>query len=99
MVGCILGFISFWRTGIFAADLWKTIRRKRLEIGIPFSDFPLVPALIRPFLGWALDRWGKRPFLLFGLSGYLLATLVFAYLTAALICSFLPSRMGKIADR
>jgi DHA1 family multidrug resistance protein-like MFS transporter len=49
-----------------------------LEIGGMFSVFSLVPALIRPFLGRALDRWGRRPFLLMGLGGYMVATLVFS---------------------
>jgi MFS family permease len=35
--------------------------------------------MIRPFLGRALDRWGRRPFLVLGFAGYLLATLVFAF--------------------
>ena len=30
-----------------------------------------------PLVGWALDRYGRRPFLLGGLAGYLLANLVF----------------------
>lgn len=57
----------------------KQLGASALEIGGFFSAFSLVPALIRPFLGRALDRWGRRPFLLFGLFGYLLATLVFAF--------------------
>ena len=49
-----------------------------LEIGALFSALALVPVFVRPFLGRVLDRWGRRPFLLLGLGGYLLAMLVFA---------------------
>ena len=49
-----------------------------LEIGALFSALALVPVFIRPFLGRLLDRWGRRPFLLLGFGGYLLAMLVFS---------------------
>lgn len=49
-----------------------------VEIGGLFSVFALVPVVVRPVLGRALDRWGRRPFLLLGLSGYLAAMAVFA---------------------
>lgn len=49
-----------------------------LEVGAFFSAFSVVPVLVRPFLGRALDRWGRRPFLLMGLAGYLTAVLAFA---------------------
>ena len=48
-----------------------------LEVGGLFSAISVVPLVARPFLGWALDRWGRRPFLLLGLSGYAAATGVF----------------------
>jgi MFS family permease len=49
-----------------------------VEIGGLFSAFALVPVVVRPLLGRALDRWGRRPFLLLGLSGYVAAMVVFA---------------------
>lgn len=57
----------------------REIGASAMEIGGFFSAFSLVPAIIRPFLGKALDRWGRRPFLIVGLSGYLLATVVFSF--------------------
>lgn len=57
----------------------KELGASALEIGGFFSALSLVPAIIRPFLGRALDRWGRRPFLVLGFAGYLLATLVFAF--------------------
>ena len=56
----------------------KEIGASALEIGGFFSAYSLVPAIIRPFLGRALDRWGRRPFLIIGLGGYLLAIAVFS---------------------
>lgn len=49
-----------------------------VEIGGMFSAFALVPVVVRPFLGRALDRWGRRPFLLLGLLGYAVAMVFFA---------------------
>ena len=57
----------------------REIGASALEIGGFFSAFSLVPAIIRPFLGKALDRWGRRPFLIIGLVGYLVATIVFSF--------------------
>jgi len=57
----------------------REIGASALEIGGFFSAFSLVPAIIRPFLGKALDRWGRRPFLIIGLVGYLFATIVFSF--------------------
>ena len=48
-----------------------------LQVGGFFSAISLVPLVVRPFLGRALDRWGRRPFLLLGLSGYAAATILF----------------------
>ena len=56
----------------------KELGASALEIGGMFTAFSIVPAIIRPFLGRALDRWGRKPFLLIGLGGYLIATLLFS---------------------
>jgi MFS transporter, DHA1 family, multidrug resistance protein len=53
-----------------------------LEVGAFFSAFSIVPVIVRPLLGRALDRWGRRPFLLAGLAGYLAAVLAFALATS-----------------
>ncbi len=50
-----------------------------LEVGAFFSAFSIVPVVVRPLLGRALDRWGRRPFLLAGLAGYLAAVVAFAF--------------------
>ncbi len=55
----------------------KELGATALEVGVFFSAFSLVPVIVRPFLGRAMDRWGRRPFLLLGLLGYAVAMLVF----------------------
>lgn len=55
----------------------KELGASALEVGVFFSAFSLVPVIVRPFLGRAMDRWGRRPFLLLGLLGYAVAMLVF----------------------
>lgn len=67
------GILSFVLP-IYGRELGATA----LEIGGMFSAFALVPVLVRPFLGRALDRWGRRPFLLLGLAGYVVAMIFFA---------------------
>lgn len=56
-----------------------------LEVGAFFSAFSVVPVVVRPLLGRALDRWGRRPFLLAGLAGYSAAALGFAFADAVWI--------------
>ncbi len=55
----------------------KELGASAVEIGGLFSALALVPIFVRPFLGFALDRWGRRPFLLLGLGGYVVAMIVF----------------------
>jgi MFS family permease len=55
----------------------KELGASALRVGGLFSAIALVPVVVRPFLGRALDRWGRRPFLLLGLSGYAVAMVVF----------------------
>ncbi len=55
------------------------------EVGILFSATAIVPIFVRPFLGRALDRWGRRPFLLLGLGSYAIAMLVFSFSNTILL--------------
>ncbi len=49
------------------------------EVGGLFSALFALPVVIRPFLGRALDRWGRRPFFLAGLLGYGLSIVMFCF--------------------
>jgi MFS family permease len=53
-----------------------------LEIGLFFSIFALMTVLLRPAAGWALDRYGRRPFFLLGLALYAATMLGFAAIDA-----------------
>ncbi|MGD2104501.1 MAG: MFS transporter [Anaerolineae bacterium] len=55
----------------------KELGASALQVGGFFSAISLVPLVVRPFLGRAMDRWGRRPFLLVGLAGYTAATAIF----------------------
>lgn len=60
----------------------KELGATALEVGGFFSAVSFVPVVVRPFLGRALDRWGRRPFLLLGLLGYVVAMVVFCFADA-----------------
>jgi DHA1 family multidrug resistance protein-like MFS transporter len=49
-----------------------------IEIGLFFSAFSLMTVLLRPVVGVALDRYGRRPFFTAGLLGYALTMATFA---------------------
>ncbi|RPI79937.1 MAG: MFS transporter [Desulfobacteraceae bacterium] len=57
----------------------KNLGASAFEIGLLFFVFLIVPTVVRPFIGPFLDRWGRRPFLLIGLFGYVLAMIVFCF--------------------
>jgi len=57
----------------------KELGATALEVGGFFSAISFVSVVVRPFLGRAMDRWGRRPFLLLGLLGYAVATVVFCF--------------------
>jgi len=66
------GILSFVLP-IYSRELGATA----LQVGALFSAYSFVPVIVRPFLGRALDRWGRRPFLLLGLLGYVAAMIIF----------------------
>jgi DHA1 family multidrug resistance protein-like MFS transporter len=73
-------FLVSWPFGILSFVLpiyGKELGATALQVGAFFSAFSFVPVIVRPFLGRALDRWGRRPFLLLGLGGYAAAMVVF----------------------
>jgi len=48
-----------------------------LEIGSLFSAFSLATVLLRPLVGRAIDRYGRKPFFLVGIGAYLASMLLF----------------------
>jgi len=67
-----LGILSFVLP-IYGKELGATA----LEIGTLFSAFSVMTVLLRPVLGRLMDRYGRRPFLLLGVMGYVGAVLLF----------------------
>lgn len=63
----------------------KELGASALEVGGFFSAAFLAPVFVRPFLGRALDKWGRRPFLLMGLGGYLISMVIFSMSTTVLL--------------
>ncbi len=63
----------------------KEMGASALEVGAFFSAFSVIPVIVRPFLGRALDRWGRRPFLLLGLAGYVGAMIMFCFANTVML--------------
>lgn len=57
----------------------KELGANALEIGVIFSAFSVMTILMRPLVGWALDRFGRRLFYVIGMLGYALTMVAFAY--------------------
>jgi MFS transporter, DHA1 family, multidrug resistance protein len=58
----------------------KEIGASAVEIGLFFSTFALMTVLLRPIVGVALDRLGRKPFLLAGIAGYATTMVAFAFM-------------------
>ena len=59
---------------VYGAQLGASV----VEIGLFFAAFSLMTVLLRPVVGWGLDRWGRRGFFLAGVAGYALTMFGFA---------------------
>jgi len=71
--------LPFFIMGLLLPVYGKELGASALEIGGIFSAFSVMTILMRPLVGWALDRFGRRPFYLLGMLGYALTMLAFAY--------------------
>ena len=69
----------FFMLGMLLPIYGKDMGANALEIGVIFSAFSVMTILLRPVVGWALDRFGRRPFYVAGMLGYALTMVGFAY--------------------
>ena len=79
----------------FALPIYgQEIGADAIQIGLFFSAFSLMTVLIRPLVGNALDRYGRRPFALVGVMGYALTMFAFAFSTEVWIITLARALQG-----
>lgn len=71
--------LPFGILGFLLPIYGKALGASPLEIGLFFSVFFLMLVVLRPVIGAGLDRFGRRPFFIAGLLGYVAAMLAFAF--------------------
>lgn len=71
--------LPFFIMGLILPIYGKELGASGLEIGVIFSAFSVMTILMRPVVGWALDRFGRRPFYVAGMIGYALTMVAFAF--------------------
>ena len=69
----------FFIMGLLLPIYGKDAGASAVEIGLIFSAFSVITILMRPIVGWALDRFGRRPFFVLGMLAYALTMVGFAY--------------------
>jgi MFS family permease len=69
----------FFIMGLILPLQSKGIGANAIQIGLIFSAFSVMSILLRPIVGWALDRFGRRRFYVMGSFVYVLAMVSFAY--------------------
>lgn len=74
-------FVSqpFFIMGLLLPVYGKGVGANAVEIGLIFSAFSIITIIVRPIVGWALDKFGRRPFFVLGMLGYALTMVSFAY--------------------
>jgi MFS transporter, DHA1 family, multidrug resistance protein len=75
----ILISLPFGILGFVLPIYGKALGASAVEIGLFFSVFFLMLVILRPVIGAGLDRFGRRPFFIAGLFGYVSAMLAFAF--------------------
>lgn len=74
----LLGSLAFGMLQFMLPVYSRQLGASALAIGGLFSGFSLVLLLTRPLTGWAMDRFGRKPFFVAGLFGYAAAMALFA---------------------
>jgi MFS family permease len=69
----------FFMMGMLLPIYGREMGANAVEIGLIFSAFSIMTILMRPIVGWALDRFGRRPFYVIGMLGYAVTMVGFAY--------------------
>jgi len=72
--------MPFFILGLLLPIYGKEIGASVVEIGLFFSAFSLMTVLLRPLVGWGLDRFGRRNFFLAGAAGYAVTMVGFAFI-------------------
>ena len=100
-VGIIVPFLP-----LYARDLGAN----GVMLGLIFSSFSLSRAFVVPWLGGLSDRWGRRPFIISGMAGYGVTSLLFMWAASSEALVFtrllqgvfaamvLPIAMALVAD-
>jgi MFS family permease len=72
--------VGIGQTIVFAvlAPLGRDLGLSEIQVGTIIAGSSLVFFLASPLWGRASDRWGRKPVILIGLTGYTIGTLVFA---------------------
>jgi MFS family permease len=78
-LACLLVSFPFGTLTFLLPIHGRQLGASAVQIGSLFSALSLVPVIVRPLLGPALDRYGRKPFLLLGLGGYAIAMGLFAF--------------------
>jgi len=72
--------MPFFILGLMLPVYGREIGASVVEIGLFYSAFSLMTVLMRPLVGWGLDRLGRRGFFLAGLAGYAVTMFSFAFI-------------------
>ena len=72
--------LPFFILGLMLPVYGKQIGASVVEIGLFFSVFSLMTVILRPVVGWGLDRFGRRPFFIAGAAGYAITMISYAFI-------------------
>jgi len=71
--------LPFFMLGMLLPIYGREMGASAVEIGLIFSAFFIMTILMRPLIGWASDRFGRRPFYIAGMFGYAVTMIGFSY--------------------